>query len=171
MGRAPAYARRAASLGLTLTILVIIATPSVAADQEATWVRTSPGVWMLEDSQDLLHQPQPEAGLFLSPSEGRTVGLELSDALAGIWTIADMWFVAESGGQSPADPEQQTEAPQFILSLPAMSFASTFITVTFLSLALVAARDEPTRAKISQSMGRFSQLRAVSYTHLRAHET
>ena len=164
MGRAPAYARRAASLGITLAILVILATPSVAADQDATWVRTSPGVWMLEDSQGLLHQPQPEAGLFLSPSEGRTVGLELSDALAGIWTIADMWFVAESEGQSPADPGQQTEGPQFILSLPAMPFASTFIAVTFLSLALVAARDEPTRARISQSMGRFSQLRVTEGT-------
>ena len=95
MGMAPAYARRAATLGVTLAILVILATPSVAADQEAIWVRTSPGVWMREDSQGLLHQPQPEAGLFLSPSEGRTVGLELSDALAGIWTITDMWFVAE----------------------------------------------------------------------------
>jgi len=136
MERAPAHARQAASLCLTLAILVILAAPSVAADQEATWVRTSPGVWMLEDAQGLLHEPQPEPGLFLSPMEGRAVGVELTDVLSGMWS----------------------------LSLPAMSFASTFIAVTFLALALVSAGDEPTRAKISRSMGRFSQLRVTEGT-------
>lgn len=164
MERAPAHARHATSLCLTLAILVIMAAPSVAADQEATWVRTSPGVWMLEDAQGLLHEPQPEPGLFLSPMEGRAVGVELTDVLSGMWSIADMWFVAESEGQSPADLGQQTEDSQFALSLPAMSFASTFIAVTFLALALVSAGDEPTRAKISRSMGRFSQLRVTEGT-------
>ena len=29
--------------------VLVVSAPAVAADQEATWVRTTPGVWMLED--------------------------------------------------------------------------------------------------------------------------
>ena len=146
-----------------LTILLAVSAPSVAADQEATWVRTSPGVWMLEDSQGLLHEPQPEVGLFLSPVEGRTVGVALAQALDGIWSIDDIWF-AQSGGQSPVDAGQQSEDGRLVLSLPAVPYASAFLAVVLLSLALVSAGDEPTRAKMARSMGRFSQLRVTEGT-------
>ena len=146
-----------------LTILLVVSSPSVAADQEATWVRTSPGVWVLEDSQGMLHEPQPEAGLFLSPVEGRTVGVALSQTLDEIWSIDDIWFV-QSGDQGPVDAGQQSEDGRLVLSLPAVPYASAFLAVVLLSLALVSAGDEPTRAKMARSMGRFSQLRITEGT-------
>ena len=146
-----------------LTILLVVSSPSVAADQEATWVRTSPGVWVLEDSQGMLHEPQPEAGLFLSPVEGRTVGVALSQTLDEIWSIDDIWFV-QSGDQGPVDAGQQSEDGRLVLSLPAVPYASAFLAVVLLSLALVSAGDEPTRAKMVRSMGRFSQLRVTQGT-------
>ncbi len=146
-----------------LTILLVVSSPSVAADQEATWVRTSPGVWVLEDSQGMLHEPQPEAGLFLSPVEGRTVGVALSQTLDEIWSIDDIWFV-QSGDQGPVDAGQQSEDGRLVLSLPAVPYASAFLAVVLLSLALVSAGDEPTRAKMARSMGRFSQLRVTEGT-------
>ena len=146
-----------------LTILLVVSSPSVAADQEATWVRTSPGVWVLEDSQGMLHEPQPEAGLFLSPVEGRTVGVVLSQTLDEIWSIDDIWFV-QSGDQGPVDAGQQSEDGRLVLSLPAVPYASAFLAVVLLSLALVSAGDEPTRAKMARSMGRFSQLRITEGT-------
>ncbi len=163
MARAPECVTRTVSVVAVLTILLVVSAPSVAADQEATWVRTSPGVWMLEDSQGLLHEPQPEAGLFLSPVEGRTVGVALAQALDGIWSIDDIWFV-QSGGQSPVDAGQQSEDGRLVLSLPAVPYASAFLAVVLLSLALVSAGDEPTRAKMARSMGRFSQLRVSEGT-------
>jgi len=163
MTRAPARATRTVSIVAVLTILLVVSAPSVTADQEATWVRTSPGVWVLEDSQGLLHEPQPEAGLFLSPVEGRTVRVALSQALNGIWSIDDIWF-AQSGGQSPVDAGQQSEDGRLVLSLPAVPYASAFLAVVLLSLALVSAGDEPTRAKMARSMGRFSQLRVTEGT-------
>ena len=146
-----------------LTILLVVSAPSVAADQEATWVRTSPGVWVLEDSQGMLHEPQPEAGLFLSPVEGRTVGVTLAQTLDEIWSIDDIWFV-QSGDQGPVDAGQQSEDGRLVLSLPAVPYASAFLAVVLLSLALVSAGDEPTRAKMARSMGRFSQLRVTEGT-------
>ena len=146
-----------------LTILLVVSAPSVAADQEATWVRTSPGVWVLEDSQGMLHEPQPEAGLFLSPVEGRTVGVALAQTLDDIWSIDDIWFV-QSGDQGPVDAGQQSEDGRLVLSLPAVPYASVFLAVVLLSLALVSAGDEPTRAKMARSMGRFSQLRVTEGT-------
>ena len=146
-----------------LTILLVVSAPSVAADQEATWVRTSPGVWVLEDSQGMLHEPQPEAGLFLSPVEGRTVGVALSQTLDEIWSIDDIWFV-QPGDQGPVDAGQQSEDGRLVLSLPAVPYASAFLAVVLLSLALVSAGDEPTRAKMARSMGRFSQLRITEGT-------
>ena len=146
-----------------LTILLVVSSPSVVADQEATWVRTSPGVWVLEDSQGMLHEPQPEAGLFLSPVEGRTVGVALAQTLDDIWSIDDIWFV-QSGDQGPVDAGQQSEDGRLVLSLPAVPYASAFLAVVLLSLALVSAGDEPTRAKMARSMGRFSQLRVTEGT-------
>ena len=146
-----------------LTILLVVSSPSVAADQEATWVRTSPGVWVLEDSQGMLHEPQPEAGLFLSPVEGRTVGVTLAQTLDEIWSIDDIWFV-QPGDQGPVDAGQQSEDGRLVLSLPAVPYASAFLAVVLLSLALVSAGDEPTRAKMARSMGRFSQLRVTEGT-------
>ena len=163
MARVPARVTRTVSVVAVLTILLVVFAPSVAADQEATWVRISPGVWMLEDSQGMLHEPQPEAGLFLSPVEGRTVGVALAQALDGIWSIDDIWF-AQSGGQSPVDAGQQSEDGRLVLSLPAVPYASAFLAVVLLSLALVSAGDEPTRAKMVRSMGRFSQLRVTEGT-------
>ena len=146
-----------------LTIMLVVSAPSVAADQEATWVRTSPGVWVLEDSQGMLHEPQPEAGLFLSPVEGRTVGVALAQTLDEIWSIDDIWFV-QSGDQGPVDAGQQSEDGRLVLSLPAVPYASAFLAVVLLSLALVSAGDEPTRAKMARSMGRFSQLSVTEGT-------
>ena len=146
-----------------LTILLVVSSPSVVADQEATWVRTSPGVWVLEDSQGMLHEPQPEAGLFLSPVEGRTVGVALAQTLDDIWSIDDIWFV-QPGDQGPVDAGQQSEDGRLVLSLPAVPYASAFLAVVLLSLALVSAGDEPTRAKMARSMGRFSQLRVTEGT-------
>ena len=146
-----------------LTILLVVSAPSVAADQEATWVRTSPGVWVLEDSQGMLHEPQPEAGLFLSPVEGRTVGVALAQTLDDIWSIDDIWFV-QPGNQGPMDAGQQSEDERLVLSLPTVPYASAFLAVVLLSLALVSAGDEPTRAKMARSMGRFSQLRVTEGT-------
>ena len=163
MTRAPASTTRTVSVVAMLTILLVVSSPSVAADQEATWVRTSPGVWVLEDSQGMLHEPQPEAGLFLSPVEGRTVGVVLAQTLDEIWSIDDIWFV-QSGDQGPVDAGQQSEDGRLVLSLPAVPYASAFLAVVLLSLALVSAGDEPTRAKMARSMGRFSQLRVTEGT-------
>ena len=163
MTRAPASTTRTVSVIAMLTILLVVSSPSVVADQEATWVRTSPGVWVLEDSQGMLHEPQPEAGLFLSPVEGRTVGVALAQTLDDIWSIDDIWFV-QSGDQGPVDAGQQSEDGRLVLSLPAVPYASAFLAVVLLSLALVSAGDEPTRAKMARSMGRFSQLRITEGT-------
>ena len=163
MTRASASTTRTVSVVAMLTILLVVSAPSVAADQEATWVRTSPGVWVLEDSQGMLHEPQPEAGLVLSPVEGRTVGVALAQTLDEIWSIDDIWFV-QSGDQGPVDAGQQSEDGRLVLSLPAVPYASAFLAVVLLSLALVSAGDEPTRAKMARSMGRFSQLRVTEGT-------
>ena len=163
MTRASASNTRTVSVVAMLTILLVVSAPSVAADQEATWVRTSPGVWVLEDSQGMLHEPQPEAGLFLSPVEGRTVGVALAQTLDDIWSIDDIWFV-QPGDQGPVDAGQQSEDGRLVLSLPAVPYASAFLAVVLLSLALVSAGDEPTRAKMARSMGRFSQLRVTEGT-------
>ena len=163
MTRASASTTRTVSVVAMLTILLVVSAPSVAADQEATWVRTSPGVWVLEDSQGMLHEPQPEAGLFLSPVEGRTVGVALAQTLDDIWSIDDIWFV-QPGDQGPVDAGQQSEDGRLVLSLPAVPYASAFLAVVLLSLALVSAGDEPTRAKMARSMGRFSQLRVTEGT-------
>ena len=163
MTRASASTTRTVSVVAMLTILLVVSAPSVAADQEATWVRTSPGVWVLEDSQGMLHEPQPEAGLFLSPVEGRTVGVALAQTLDEIWSIDDIWFV-QPGDQGPVDAGQQSEDGRLVLSLPAVPYASAFLAVVLLSLALVSAGDEPTRAKMARSMGRFSQLRVTEGT-------
>ena len=163
MTRASASTTRTVSVVAMLTILLVVSSPSVAADQEATWVRTSPGVWVLEDSQGMLHEPQPEAGLFLSPVEGRTVGVALAQTLDEIWSIDDIWFV-QPGDQGPVDAGQQSEDGRLVLSLPAVPYASAFLAVVLLSLALVSAGDEPTRAKMARSMGRFSQLRVTEGT-------
>ena len=160
MARASARTSRTVSIIVVLSILLIVSVPSVAANQEATWVRTSPGVWVLEDSQGLLHEPQPEAGLFLSPFEGQSVDVSVSGSTAGAWDI---------NGIIPHDlqelqqniPESQGRDSTIGLSLPAVPYASAFIAIVLLSLALVSAGDEPTRAKMTRSMGRFSQLRVT----------
>ena len=76
----------------TLAMLVVLA-PTVAADQEATWVRTSPGVWALEDSQGLLIEPHPEPGLILSIAEGEKIGFTLSISTEGTLSISDYWDI------------------------------------------------------------------------------
>jgi len=163
MAGALAYSARTVSIIAVLTTMLIVSAPSVAADQEATWVRTSPGVWMLEDSQGLLHDPQPEAGLFLSPVVGELVDVSVSGSTAGIWTIngiiADIADGQQEFQQDTPDSQGREEALDF--SLPVIPYASTFLAVILFSLALVSAGDEPTRAKMVKSMGRFSQLRAT----------
>ncbi|MDP7659367.1 MAG: hypothetical protein QGF77_05410, partial [Candidatus Thalassarchaeaceae archaeon] len=74
-------------LGILLTFLVVLSAPLVAADQEATWVRTSPGVWMLEDSQGILHEPQPVPGLFLNPISGQNVDVSVLGSSSSTWLI------------------------------------------------------------------------------------
>jgi len=121
-------------------------------------VRTTPGVWMLEDSDGLLHEPQPQAGLFLSPVEGRTIGVALAGALEGTWLIEDAWSTA-LGSQGNEESGQEKERGITPISIPALPWAPAFMAMVLLSLALVSAGDEPTRAKMVRSMGRFSQLR------------
>ena len=160
MARAPACATRTVSIIAVLTTLLIVSAPSVAADQEATWVRTSPGVWMLEDSQGLLHEPQPEAGLFLNPVVGELVDVSVSGSTAGTWSINGILSYGQQEFQQDA-PDSQGREPILDFSLPVVPYISAFLAVILFSLALVSAGDEPTRAKMVRSMGRFSQLRAT----------
>ena len=160
MARASARTARTVSITAVLSILLIVSVPSVAANQEATWVRTSPGVWMLEDSQGLLHEPQPEVGLFLSPFEGQSVDASVSGSTAGAWDINGI-ILHDLQGLQQNIPESQSRDPTIDFSLPAVPYASAFIAIVLLSLALVSAGDEPTRAKMTRSMGRFSQLRVT----------
>ena len=160
MARAPACATRTVSIIAVLTTLLIVSAPSVAADQEATWVRTSPGVWMLEDSQGLLHEPHPEAGLFLSPVMGELVGVSVSGSTAGTWSINGILSYGQQEFQ-PETPDSQGRETILDFSLPVVPYFSAFLAVILFSLALVSAGDEPTRAKMVRSMGRFSQLRAT----------
>ncbi|MEC8914324.1 MAG: hypothetical protein VYA52_03770, partial [Candidatus Thermoplasmatota archaeon] len=67
---ASARTSRVFPMAFLMFAVLVVSAPAAAADQEATWVRTTPGVWMLEDSDGLLHEPQPQPGLFLSPVEG-----------------------------------------------------------------------------------------------------
>ncbi|MEE2606328.1 MAG: MarR family transcriptional regulator [Candidatus Thermoplasmatota archaeon] len=143
--------------------VLVVSAPAAAADQEATWVRTTPGVWMLEDSDGLLHEPQPQAGLFLSPVEGRTIGVTLAGALEGIWLIEDIWSTG-LGSQNNEESGQEMEQEITPISIPALPWAPAFMAMILLSLALVSAGDEPTRAKMVRSMGRFSQLRVTEGT-------
>ena len=143
--------------------VLVVSAPAAAADQEATWVRTTPGVWMLEDSDGLLHEPQPQAGLFLSPVEGRTIGVALAGALEGTWIIEDAW-PTELGSQGNEESGQETELGITPISIPALPWAPAFMAMVLLSLALVSAGDEPTRAKMVRSMGHFSQLRVTEGT-------
>ena len=150
----------------TLAMLVVLA-PAVVADQEATWVRDSPGVWMLEDSQGLLIEPQPEPGLILSPVEGEKIGFSLTISTEGTLRIGDYWHIgADTATIEDEDTvangdESFNRAP---ISLPTLPLASAFLAIVLLSLALVSAGDEPTRAKMVRSMGRFSQLRVSEGT-------
>jgi DNA-binding transcriptional ArsR family regulator len=143
--------------------VLVVSAPAAAADQEATWVRTTPGVWMLEDSDGLLHEPQPQAGLFLSPVEGRTIGVALAGALEGTWLIEDIWSTG-LGSQNNEESGQEMEQGITPISIPALPWAPAFMAMILLSLALVSAGDEPTRAKMVRSMGRFSQLRVTEGT-------
>jgi len=143
--------------------VLVVSAPAAAADQEATWVRTTPGVWMLEDSDGMLHEPQPQAGLFLSPVEGRTIGVALAGALEGTWLIEDIWSTG-LGSQNNEESGQEMEQGITPISIPALPWAPAFMAMILLSLALVSAGDEPTRAKMVRSMGRFSQLRVTEGT-------
>ena len=126
-------------------------------------MRTTPGVWMLEDSDGLLHEPQPQAGLFLSPVEGRTIDVALAGALEGTWLIEDIWSTG-LGSQNNEESGQEMEQGITPISIPALPWAPAFMAMILLSLALVSAGDEPTRAKMVRSMGRFSQLRVTEGT-------
>ncbi len=159
MARAPACATRTFSIIAVLTTLLIVSAPSVAADQEATWVRTSPGVWMLEDSQGLLHEPHPEAGLFLNPVMGELVDVSVSGSTAGTWSINGILSYGLPVQED--NPDSQGREAILDFSLPVIPYISAFLAVILFSLALVSAGDEPTRAKMVRSMGRFSQLRVT----------
>ena len=163
MPRASARTSRVLPMALLILTILVVSVPAAAADQEATWVRTTPGVWMLEDSDGLLHEPQPEAGLFLNPVEGRTEGVALAGAMEGTWLIHDAWLIA-SGSTSEGEPENQAERGITPISLPTLPWAPAFIAMVLLSLAFVSAGDEPTRAKMVRSMGRFSQLSVTEGT-------
>ena len=149
----------------TLAMLVVLA-PTVAADQEATWVRTSPGVWALEDSQGLLIEPHPEPGLILNIAEGEKIGFTLSISTEGTLSISDYWDIDIDDTTLIEEPEENDAKTDdsVAISLPDLPQASAFLAIVLLSLALVSAGDEPTRAKMVRSMGRFSQLRVTEGT-------
>ncbi|MDP6562339.1 MAG: MarR family transcriptional regulator [Candidatus Thalassarchaeum sp.] len=163
MSRASARTSRVFPMAFLMFAVLVVSAPAAAADQEATWVRTTPGVWMLEDSDGLLHEPQPQAGLFLSPVEGRTIGVALAGALEGTWLIEDIWSTG-LGSQNNEESGQEMEQGITPISIPALPWAPAFMAMILLSLALVSAGDEPTRAKMVRSMGRFSQLRVTEGT-------
>ena len=160
---ASARTSRVFPMAFLMFAVLVVSAPAAAADQEATWVRTTPGVWMLEDSDGLLHEPQPQPGLFLSPVEGRTIGVSLAGALEGTWLIEDAWSTG-LGSQDNEESGQETERGITPISVPALPWAPAFMAIVLLSLALVSAGDEPTRAKMVRSMGRFSQLRVSEGT-------
>ncbi len=153
-------------LGILLTFLVVLSAPLVAADQEATWVRTSPGVWMLEDSQGILHEPQPVPGLFLNPISGQNVDVSVLGSSSSTWLINDLTINSDPNeqGSQTTPPLPSSNIEGISISLPTIPYASAIIAVIFLSFALVSVGDEPTRAKLSYSLGRFSELRVSEGT-------
>ena len=165
MAGASAGVSRVRSIAFATLAMLVVLAPTVAADQEATWVRTSPGVWMLEGSEEIMLEPHPEPGLILRPSQGQTIGFTVSMTTDGIPTIYDYWAVdddatpTEETGQSGAESGERVS-----FSVPALPQVSVFLAIVFLSLAIVSAGDEPTRAKMVRSIGRFSQLRVSEGT-------
>ena len=120
---------------------------------------------MLEDSEGLLFNPQPVTGLFLNPTEGESVGFTLSQSFDGTLVIDDYWLIVLEIPITEGSPENEAEKRERVsISLPVLPQASAFLAIVMLSLALVSAGDEPTRAKVVRSMGRFSQLRVTEGT-------
>ncbi|MEE3269977.1 MAG: MarR family transcriptional regulator [Candidatus Thermoplasmatota archaeon] len=165
MASAQAGVSRAHTIAFMALAMLVVFTPTVAADQTATWVRPSPGVWMLEDSDGLLLDPQPQPGLVLSPMEGEKIGFTLSIATDGTSTISEYWDIeVETPVFEDTDEDGAETSKRVSISLPVLPQASAFLAIVLFSIALVSAGDEPTRAKMFRSMGRFSQLRVTEGT-------
>ena len=165
MAGATASPNHGRSIALATLVMLVVLAPTAAAQQEATWVRTSPGVWMLEDSQGILIEPNPEPGLILSPEEGEKIGFTLSLSNSGTLRISDYWNILDDS--TPIEEKEENDAEsndRVAISLPVLPQVSAFLAIILLSLALVSAGDEPTRAKMVRSMGRFSQLRVTEGT-------
>ena len=162
---ASASANRTNILVFTILAILVVLAPTVTANQEATWVRTSPGVWMLEDSQGLLIEPHPEPGLILNLEEGEKIGFTLSISTDGTLSISDYWSIPDDTTTIEQPEQNEVETSDRVpFSLPVLPQISAALAIVLLSLALVSAGDEPTRAKMIRSMGRFSQLRVTEGT-------
>ena len=165
MAGATASPNHGRSIAFATLVMLVVLAPTVAAQQEATWVRTSPGVWMLEDSQGILIEPNPEPGLILNPEEGEKIGFALSLSNSGTLRISDYWNILDDTTPIEEKEENYAESNDRVaIALPVLPQVSAFLAIILLSLALVSAGDEPTRAKMVRSMGRFSQLRITEGT-------
>lgn len=158
--------------GLCLVLLTSVSTPVMADSHtqsaEAVWLKNSDGIWCLDPvhSDDLVHV-EPVVGVTLHPIDGATVLVTYTVEQEGVWTVESETLVAlADGAPEPADGGDGTSGSNqgsgsgTSIAMPANFVAPLMALVgaLLLTLALAATADEPTRARVIQSMSRFSDL-------------
>ncbi len=161
--------------GLCLVLLTAVSTPAMADSHvqsaEAVWSKNSDGIWCLDAlaNDDLVHV-EPIVGVTLHPIAGATVLVTYTVESEGVWTIESETLVRlADGGSEPigtgsggegAGAGSGSDGLGVSSTIPSTIFAPLMALVgaLLLTLALAATADEPTRARVFQSMSRFSDL-------------
>ena len=165
---APAF-RASIVAGLFLVLLCSFSTPAIAdtatTTSEATWVRGEDGMWMLESSETgglIVANPIP--GVTLHPIADAKVLLTYTMNQEGIWLIQSETIVEylNPGNQDPettgSDSDSSSTEKTILVPTNLLSPLIALIGSLFLLVGLVAGADEPTRARVVESLGRFSDL-------------
>ena len=173
--------RAALVSGLCLVLLAAISTPIAAKEgqlsAEAIWMKDADGRWCLEADDGGFFYAEPIPGVTLHPISGARVLVTMTDVDANTWTIDSETFLTMSGGEpEPVDGSgsqganngENGEPSDSGLALPRLALPSNmmaplaaFFATLLLTFALVASVDEPTRARVTASLGRFSDLSVV----------
>lgn len=170
-----AVVRASLVAGLCLVLLTSVSTPAMADSHtqsaEAVWLKDSDGIWYLDavNSDDIIYV-EPIVGVTLHPIDGATVLVTYTVEEEGVWTVESETLVALAdgapepvgGGDGGSGSNQGSESGGIGISIamPANFVAPLMALVgaLLLTLALAATADEPTRARVIQSMSRFSDL-------------
>ncbi|GEM_PF-278381 len=174
-GHFDATVRATLVAGLCFVLIASFSMPAMADSHtqsaEAIWVKNSQGVWCLEDlsSQEMIFV-EPVAGVSLHPIAGAKVLVTFTADQEGVWTVYSETFISmtdsspdQIGGGEDGEVGDSGSGNGDIgisISMPT-NFAAPLIAIIgalVLTLGLATTADEPTRARVVASLGRFSDL-------------